>query len=474
MHNKIYFIVFSVLFLLNTATAEEKKTKVTKKTEKKVYYYPKAKKPVALGSERYEKTYKTLKGLKAVYINLDSYLKGSKSRKMKIPFDMKKKVTEILKKHNIKLLTKDSIKWKFGQPTINISPSFPSFLGPYKKGEKKKNYNPKCCRASVSASLKEGVTLLRQPDVNMRLTTWSSSEGTGDCTKLETWFPKAVIKIVEKLVKDKVKAEKKKTVAKKDKPKKKIVYQKPVKKTEVKKPITVKKKVVSSTPKYASRGSYAYVPNEKTVTVEKKLVKQKKNVLDSNRNISYQRVHITPKVVEKFIPVITQPMVVQKELTCANNTGNIIMGGQELYRQVITYERVASQKSIIVEEVNKPTGCDKAITMEMEIFRTGSSHISSSNYFILDALINKIEGCQNYKYVIETHADQRGSHEYNDKLTKERAIAISSYLQNRGISLRRFETQSFGKRRPVNFGTSVNEYSKNRRVVMTPYKIKSN
>ncbi|CAA6800164.1 MAG: Unknown protein [uncultured Sulfurovum sp.] len=575
MPNKILFLILSFVFLSTTAMAEETKTEPKKKTEsqkqkpqekknsenkksteqkkttekkkstevkkdtnkktdtqkkkeaqkktvpkKKVHYYPKPKKPVILGKEKYEKVNKSLKGLKAVYINLDSYLQGSKKRKMKIPFDVKKKVIAILKKHNIKLLNKEGVKWKFGQPTINISTSFPAFLGPYKKGEKKKTYN-NCCSASVSASLTEGARVLRNPDLNMQLTTWKTAQRTTDCAKLEDWFPKAVIKVVEKFVSDKAKAENK-TVPKKKVEKKKVVkkpevkkpvIKKPVVKKEiakkpvVQKPVVKKEKVVKQVVKekainYTSHGNLAYTAPARKVVVKKTVVKkvqEPRAVAQAYPARAYQRAPVTTKVVEqvvqkvvstpKVVPVqkvvavekFVAPTVVQKELVCANTSP--LVGGEELYRKVVTYERVMPQQQVVsyevvrpqetiyVEEAKELVGCEQSTTMNMEVFRTGSSQILTAKQYMLDTFVNKINACPNYKYTIETHADQRGSHAYNDKLTKNRAVSIATYLQSRGIASNRFNMQSFGEKRPISFGTSPSDYSKNRRVVMIPHKI---
>lgn len=339
------------LFFLMASTplvAEEKKVqnpkqqkvvekkKVTEKKKvlpkKKVYYYyPKAKNKVALTKENYQKVNTSLKGLKAVYINLDSYILGSKKRNMKIGFDMKKKVREILKKHNIKLLDKNSVKWKFGQPTIRISASFPAFLGPYKKGEKKKKYKADCCTASVSASLTEGASVLRDPNVNMLLTTWKSAERTTDCSKLENWFPKAVIKVVEKFVNDKAG---KKTIVKKIVKK---VIKKPVVKKEkvVKKTVVKKEKVV----KYAGHNRVQQKRVVKTVVKKKPVVRKVKQV---EKLFHPARTYYAPTVTVPVVKEVTERVIVQsapKEVVCSNNefiaTSQVL--GEELYRKVIRY-----------------------------------------------------------------------------------------------------------------------------------------
>jgi len=458
MQYRILILFFSLFVFSTISMAEETKKTTEKKVEqkkakpkKKVPYYPKAKKAAILGKENYQPVNKSLKGLKAVYIDLDGYLKGAKSRKMKMPFNVKKKVIAILKKHNIKLIDKKSVKWKYGQPTIKISAMFPSFLGPYKKGEKKKSYNPSCCKAMLTASLTEGAKLLRSPDLNLRLTTWKTAQNTSDCSKLETWFPNAVVKVVQKFVNDKAKAEKKpvikKKVIKKTTPPKKVVKKavpkKPVIKKEkiVKK--TVEKKVVTRPHVYAAHGNYA--GTVKKVVTEKRVVQETKgvNVPNSTSVRTYARPAaqvVTQKVVEKVVPLqqVVEKTVVperftavmtQKEVVCSNPQSSAYLGDHELYRKVVTYEKVVPQQVVVVQETPQVSICDKVITMDMEIFRTGSSVIDTSKQFMLNTLVNRMMTCQTNRYMIETNADKNGSHAYNDKLTKEREMYKCNYLQ---------------------------------------------
>ncbi len=67
------------------------------------------------------------------------------------------------------------------------------------------------------------------------------------------------------------------------------------------------------------------------------------------------------------------------------------------------------------------------------------------------------------KIMIEGHADERGSNEYNLALAQKRADAIKAFLVSEGVSLEAIETASFGEERPVSEGQSEEAYAKNRR-----------
>ena len=67
--------------------------------------------------------------------------------------------------------------------------------------------------------------------------------------------------------------------------------------------------------------------------------------------------------------------------------------------------------------------------------------------------------------VLEGHADERGTREYNLALGERRANAAKDYLMTYGISGKRISTISYGKEKPVNPKSSPLAWSQNRRSV---------
>ena len=67
--------------------------------------------------------------------------------------------------------------------------------------------------------------------------------------------------------------------------------------------------------------------------------------------------------------------------------------------------------------------------------------------------------------LIEGHADERGSNEYNMGLGDKRARAVCGWLVSYGIAKNRLETTSYGRERPAfpNCGTDEPCHAKNRR-----------
>lgn len=70
-----------------------------------------------------------------------------------------------------------------------------------------------------------------------------------------------------------------------------------------------------------------------------------------------------------------------------------------------------------------------------------------------------------YLAIIEGHADEQGTREYNVALGARRANAVREYLISQGISAARLRTVSYGKERPASTCSDESCYSQNRRAV---------
>jgi len=66
------------------------------------------------------------------------------------------------------------------------------------------------------------------------------------------------------------------------------------------------------------------------------------------------------------------------------------------------------------------------------------------------------------KVRIEGNADERGTREYNLALGARRANAVRDFLVAQGVAAARIETLSYGKERPIDAGTTEEDWAKNR------------
>lgn len=70
-----------------------------------------------------------------------------------------------------------------------------------------------------------------------------------------------------------------------------------------------------------------------------------------------------------------------------------------------------------------------------------------------------------YTAIIEGHADEQGTREYNLALGARRAAAVRDYLVSQGVADARLRTVTFGKERPIEICSTEACYMKNRRAV---------
>ena len=68
-------------------------------------------------------------------------------------------------------------------------------------------------------------------------------------------------------------------------------------------------------------------------------------------------------------------------------------------------------------------------------------------------------------FMVEGHADERGTREYNLALGERRANMARTYLASQGIPAAKLRTISYGKERPEVVGSDEGAWSRNRRAV---------
>jgi peptidoglycan-associated lipoprotein len=98
-------------------------------------------------------------------------------------------------------------------------------------------------------------------------------------------------------------------------------------------------------------------------------------------------------------------------------------------------------------------------------FEVDQSTLSAAGRATLDGQAQWLLDNPDYAAIIEGHADERGTTEYNIALGARRASAVQEYLFAQGVALNRLQTVSFGKERPVEICSDEVCYAQNRRSV---------
>lgn len=84
---------------------------------------------------------------------------------------------------------------------------------------------------------------------------------------------------------------------------------------------------------------------------------------------------------------------------------------------------------------------------------------------LLDAHAAYLLANPSQKVVIEGHADERGTPEYNIALGQLRAEAVQTHLVNKGVK-GQASSVSYGEEKPAVLGHTEADYAKNRRAVL--------
>ena len=98
-------------------------------------------------------------------------------------------------------------------------------------------------------------------------------------------------------------------------------------------------------------------------------------------------------------------------------------------------------------------------------FATNESILTTASRDTLRKQATWLRANSEITVVLEGHADERGTREYNLALGERRANAAKDYLMTYGVSANRISVISYGKERPVDSGSNPLSWSKNRRSV---------
>jgi peptidoglycan-associated lipoprotein len=98
-------------------------------------------------------------------------------------------------------------------------------------------------------------------------------------------------------------------------------------------------------------------------------------------------------------------------------------------------------------------------------FETDSTDLTVVSRQTLDRQAQWLNKYSRVSFLIEGHADERGTREYNIALGARRAAAVQEYLISRGVAANRIRTISYGKERPVAVCNDISCWSQNRRAV---------
>ena len=97
-------------------------------------------------------------------------------------------------------------------------------------------------------------------------------------------------------------------------------------------------------------------------------------------------------------------------------------------------------------------------------FDYDSSALNAESEAIIVAHVEYLRANAAVNIVLEGHADERGTREYNLALGEDRALSVANLMQVLGIGADRIQMVSYGEEQPMSLGSDEDAWSANRRV----------
>lgn len=160
----------------------------------------------------------------------------------------------------------------------------------------------------------------------------------------------------------------------------------------------------------------------------------------------------TPKVTKQAAPVEERPAVASAPAQPAAPVKDT--SGVEVL--------AAPDKGAVAGDPFSDPG--NPLSKRVVYFEYDSSEIRDDARPVIEAHATYLAQRSAASIVLEGHADERGSREYNLALGERRAKAVQQLMLLKGASSRQIEVVSFGEERPVSVGHDDTAWSQNRRV----------
>jgi peptidoglycan-associated lipoprotein len=124
-------------------------------------------------------------------------------------------------------------------------------------------------------------------------------------------------------------------------------------------------------------------------------------------------------------------------------------------------EKFASGGSLEVSSLNDP---NSPLSQRVLYFDLDSSQVKEEDRAIIKVHAEFLSAHPEISVVLEGHADERGSREYNIALGEKRAKSVQQLFTLQGVAEKQIQVISFGEERPVALGHDNAAWNLNRRV----------
>ena len=115
------------------------------------------------------------------------------------------------------------------------------------------------------------------------------------------------------------------------------------------------------------------------------------------------------------------------------------------------------------DNLNMPMDGDRSLFPPV-FFAYDSSQVNPEEAGKCEQVASYLKKGKGQGVIVEGHADERGTREYNLALGERRAKAVANYLAIQGVPNSQIEVISYGEEKPAAIGQGDSVWAKNRRV----------
>ncbi len=125
-------------------------------------------------------------------------------------------------------------------------------------------------------------------------------------------------------------------------------------------------------------------------------------------------------------------------------------------------QKTTKTKILNLDKKNLKEG--QTINIQKLYFTADTSSIDRNSYGVLNEVYDFLNENDDVVVEIGGHTNDQPTHEYCDKLSKDRAKEVATYLVRKGIQAKRVQFKGYGKRNPIASNATKNGRQKNQRV----------
>ncbi len=178
--------------------------------------------------------------------------------------------------------------------------------------------------------------------------------------------------------------------------------------------------------------------------------------------------------LNKTVKALAVALPMMALAACSSNSETEEQSQVDTNAQAAAAQAAAEQENVRVAAAQRAAEIEEQKRQEVERLRSehivyfdfDKSTVSGEFSAILDAHAKFLNENSNVSVLIEGHADERGTPEYNIALGERRAKAVVTYLENMGVASSQLSVVSYGEEKPMVKDRTESAFAKNRRAVL--------